>query len=328
MNVSRSCAVAHTADVLQEIASSMLVPLRVGAPRDVEFRAYVEHADVGAAVVARLRSTQHTVDRDAHSISSGDRDLLKLILHRGGDLAVRQDGSQARMAPDHLILCDTARPYRLVATSPCDVIIVGLPRSLFGSSADLMSRIVATPVPSDRGTRAVIAAFLTGLADNIDDLPGAAGIHLADALVSLAVAAFTEITPERREAGTELADRILAYASANLDDPLLSAEAVAGRHGISVRHLHTLLRRRGVTFAAWVRTERLRRIRRDLLDPGLAQRTTAAIAARWGLHDPGHLARALKREYGQTAAEIRQASATAGQPAVAPAAYARPNISV
>ncbi|HEX6470034.1 MAG TPA: helix-turn-helix domain-containing protein [Streptosporangiaceae bacterium] len=326
MNVSQSGAVAHTADVLQQIASSMLVPLRVWAPPDVRFRAYVERADVGAAVVARLRSTQHTVDRDAHSISSGDRDLFKLILHLSGDLAVRQDGYQARMAPDHLILCDTARPYQLVAPGACDVVIVGLPRSLFGSSADLMCRMTARSMPSDRGTKAVIAAFLTGLADNIDDLPGPAGVRLADALVSLVIAAFTEITPGRRDAGTELVDRILAFASANLHDPLLSAESVARRHGISIRHLHTLLRPRGVTFAAWVRTERLRRIRGDLLDPALAQRTTAAIAARWGLHDPAHLARALKREFGQTAAEIRQTSAAAGEPAAA--GYARPNISV
>jgi transcriptional regulator GlxA family with amidase domain len=134
-------------------------------------------------------------------------------------------------------------------------------------------------------------------------------VRLADALISLVIAAFTEISPERLEAGTDLADRILAYASANLDDPLLSVETVAKRHGISIRHLHNTLQRRDVTFAAWVRTERLRRIRRDLLDPAFAQRTTAAIAARWGMHDPGHLARALKREFGQTAAGIRQASA-------------------
>jgi methylphosphotriester-DNA--protein-cysteine methyltransferase len=50
---------------------------------------------------------------------------------------------------------------------------------------------------------------------------------------------------------------------------------------------------------------RLTRIRRDLLDPALATRTAAAIAARWGM-DPGHLSRALRKEFGLIAAEIRR----------------------
>jgi AraC-like DNA-binding protein len=296
----------RTAGALQAIVSSMLVPLRVRAPDDSPFQAYVDHAEVGSVVVARLRSTPHVVTRDARSITSTDRDLFKLIADRRGALTVAQNGWRARMRPNDLILCDTSQPYRVTVPCGCDVVVVGVPRSMLGPSADLLTRRTGQPVPGDRGTRSVIAAFLSGLADNVDDLPGSGGIRLADALSSLIVAAFTETTPERVDTSTDLADRILAYALAHLRDPFLSAESVARRHGISVRHLHTLLQRRDVTFAAWVRAERLRRVRRDLLDPAFAQRTTAAIAAHWGLHDPGHLARALKREFGQTAAEIRR----------------------
>jgi AraC-like DNA-binding protein len=107
-----------------------------------------------------------------------------------------------------------------------------------------------------------------------------------------------------------LADRLLSYALASLHDPGLSAQSVAHRHGISVRYLHKLMRDRDIRFAAWVRRERMRRIRRDLLDPRLAHVTAAGIAARWGIQDPDHLGRSLRAEFGCGAAEIR---ACAGQ---------------
>jgi AraC-like DNA-binding protein len=290
---------------LQAVASSILVPLRVTAPRDAPFRASVDSAGVGPAVVARIRSTPHLVSREAHRITSADRDLLKVVLHRRGAATVAQDSRRGQVEPGELFVFDTARPYEFAITGVCDVVVVGMPRSLLGAGADLISRRTAAPVPSDSGTRAVVAAFLSGLGDHVDGLPGSAGVHLADALAALLVAAFTETTAERADVASDLSDRIIAYALANLADPALSVTSAARHHGISPRHLHQLFSRRGRTFAAWVRQERLRRIRRDLLDPAFARRTTAAIAARWGILDPGHLGRALKREFGQTAAELR-----------------------
>jgi AraC-like DNA-binding protein len=129
--------------------------------------------------------------------------------------------------------------------------------------------------------------------------------YLADALTALLLAAFADTTPERASVASDLVDRIRAYALAHLDDPHLSAERVARRHHISIRHLHALFKGSDLTFAAWVRHERLLRIRRDLLDPASADISTATIAARWGVHDPKHLGRALKREFGETVSNLR-----------------------
>jgi len=287
------------------VASSILVPLRVTTSAAVGFRVRVDSARVGPVAVARIRGTPHQVSREARSITSTDGELLKVTLYRGGPAYVTQDDRRHRANPGDLVVFDTGRPYELSVPDVCDVVVIGLPRAMLGVNADLISRHVATPRPCDCGTRAVIAGFLSGLADHIDVLPGMSGIHLADALASLIITAFAETPPERIEVTTDLADRITAYTLANLGDPALSVESVARRHGISARYLHELFRRRGRTFAAWVRHERLTRIRRDLLDPAHATRTTAVIAARWGIHDPGHLSRALKKQFGQSAAEIR-----------------------
>ncbi len=139
------------------------------------------------------------------------------------------------------------------------------------------------------------------------DLPrqGVARTYLADALTTLMLAAFVDTTPEQASVASPLVDRIRVYVLAHLGDPLLSTELIARRHHISVRHLHALFKGYDLTFAAWVRHERLLRIRRDLLDPACADRSTAAIAARWGVLDTKHLGRALKREFGETVSDLR-----------------------
>lgn len=182
------------------------------------------------------------------------------------------------------------------------MVVIGLPRGMLGPHAD---RISGNTAATDTATRTLIATFLSGPGEHIADLPRA-DAHLADALAGPLIAAFADTTPERLDLASSLTDRILAFALANLADPTLCAHTVARRHGISARHLHHLLHRRGQTLAAWVREQRLHHIRRDLADPDLAARTTAAIAARWGVHDAGHLAWALKQRYGQTAVEIQR----------------------
>jgi AraC-like DNA-binding protein len=80
-----------------------------------------------------------------------------------------------------------------------------------------------------------------------------------------------------------------------------------------VRYLHKLFHGWDQTFAAWVRRQRLLRIRHDLLDPALSHQATAVIAARWGVLDTRHLGRAMKSEFGETVREIRRGQREAAQ---------------
>lgn len=290
---------------LQETASSILVPLRVTTLGEDGFRANVQATRAGAVVLARIRSTPHEVARVTDSITSTDRELFKLTLHRHGRAAVTQDDRQHRTSPGDLVVFDATRPYRLTVLDPCHLVVIGLPRGMIGPYADRISQVTATPLASDTGLRAVIAGFLSGLGDRLDEPPGAAGPPLADALVSLFIGAFAGTTAERADTATGLLDRIVAYCVANLGDPTLSVRSVARRHGISPRQPHQLFRHRERTFAAWLRHERLRRIHRELANPALAQVGSAVIARRWGIADPTHLSRTLKAEFGITASQLR-----------------------
>ncbi|MFB9837672.1 AraC-like ligand-binding domain-containing protein [Actinoallomurus acaciae] len=268
-------------------------------------RTHVDSARVGPVTVARIRGGSPHPSCEVRRVISAERGRFAVTLYRSGTACGAQGGRPFQASAGDLVVLDTGRPYELSVAGASDIVAIELPHGMLGANTDLVGRYVATPQRCDRGAWAVLAAFLSGLADRINGLTDIADIHLADALVSLIVAAFAEPAPEPADVGEELTDRILAHALANLADPALSVDSVARRHGISPRYLHQLFRRRGLTFAAWVRRERLIRIRRDLLDPALATRTTAAIAAHWGIQDHGHLSRALKREFGLTAAGLR-----------------------
>ncbi|MGI5231873.1 helix-turn-helix domain-containing protein [Actinoallomurus sp. CA-142502] len=269
------------------------------------FRTHVDSARVGPMSVARIRGVFPQTAYEMRRVVSAERGRFAVALYRSGTAHVAQDGRRFQAGRGDLVVLDTGRPHELSMAGACDIVVIELPHGMLGANADLVGRHVATPRRCDHGAWAVLAAFLSGLADRIDGLVGMPDIHLADALVSLIVAAFAEPAPESAEAGDAMTDQILAHTLANLSDPALSVDSVARRHGISPRYLHQLFQRRDLTFAAWVRHERLIRIRRDLMDPALATRTTAVIAAHWGIHDHGHLSRALKKEFGLTAAEFR-----------------------
>ncbi|MFC8665538.1 helix-turn-helix domain-containing protein [Streptomyces sp. NPDC057199] len=311
----------HQATVgeLERAASTVLAPLAVTAPRasagvgvgaGVEagaFRADIDAAAVGRAAVARIRGSGHLVQRSARAISSTDPELLKITLHRSAEpAAADQGGTQSRAHSGDFVVFDMTRPYRLAVADGCDVMAVGISRTELGRHADTVAARAARRLPADTGAQAVLAAFLQGLGRHLDELAGPAQAHAGDALVSLLLAAFTETEPGRMDTATELVDRIRVYVLANLSDPSLCVDSVAVAHGISARQLHRLFHRTGAPFAAWLRGERLARVRRDLLDPAQDGRTTAAVAARWGLHDPRHLSRALKSEYGTTARDLRR----------------------
>lgn len=286
------------------------MPLTVTARGDTPFWASVESAAAGPAVIARVSGAAHTVARRARSITSTDPELVKTVLFGRGTAVAAQDERHHALGPGDLAVLDTTRPYALTVTEECAVLAVGLPRSLLGAHAGTVARRTAQPVPSDRGVRGVLRALLQGVGEHIDgDLPATSGAHLADALTALLTAVYADTTAERAAVPCDLTERIIGFARANLDDPGLSVVSVARAHGISPRHLHQLFRRAGgLTFAAWVRHERLHRVRKDLADPSLRHLTTTAIAAHWGLHDPAHLSRALKAEFGRTPTEIRQAA--------------------
>ncbi|MFK0171051.1 helix-turn-helix domain-containing protein [Streptomyces sp. NPDC090306] len=304
MTVCRSSRLRGT-ESFEAVASALFAPLRVTHPDPKGFEATVGHTAVGPMVVARVRATPAVVTRDNRSITSSDVEWMHFNLHHHGSLTAVQADRTTTVRPGELFACDGTRPYRLIGADASDMTVLCVPRASLGRYANSIGRRTALPLPGAGGIGGLLSHALSAVSE---DFPcrDVSRTHVADALTALLLAAFADTAPEGAPVVSDLVDRIRAYALAHLGDSRLTAEQVARRHRISVRHLHVLFRGNDLTFAAWVRHERLLRIRRDLLDPASCDVSTAAIAARWGVHDPKHLGRALKHEFGETVSDLRR----------------------
>ncbi|GDY32664.1 helix-turn-helix domain-containing protein [Gandjariella thermophila] len=295
----------------QQAASTAFAPLRIRPANLDRFAGHIRHEQAGGLVVADIRSAPVTVARTAKLITSGDNEIYKVALHVSGTATISQDGRQHRLRPGDLVIYDTTRPYTLDFREDYRTVVIACPRDRLAAHANALSRTTAVPIGTNSGVRRLVAGFFNGLAGELDSTVPEGGAYLADSLLDMVVMAF--LGPERRNdcARSALIDRVIAHCEANLSDPCLSVHTVARAHGISTRYLHKLFATRDQPLAAWIRSRRLDRIRRDLENPGLANRTVAAIAARWGMPDPAHASRSFRAAYGISPSEYRRHALTA-----------------
>ncbi|MFI8521541.1 helix-turn-helix domain-containing protein [Streptomyces sp. NPDC085481] len=99
--------------------------------------------------------------------------------------------------------------------------------------------------------------------------------------------------------------RVTRFIEDNLGDPDLTPQAIADRHNISLRSLHSLFSGRSLSVAAHIRASRLERAREDLERVELSGVPVQAIGARWGFSGPSVFSRTFRNAYGVAPAEHR-----------------------
>lgn len=295
---------------LEEAISLICGPVKVRAMDDgsVEEEVSEEAGGMIAGPIAILNGAGNypvRVVRTHRFIDEGEPHLVKVFFPLRGTVAVEQDDDKCLTGPGRLLAFDNGRPYELRFRGSYDFMSLGIPQRMLGTHVSRLMRQGPASIPVDARGQRLAASLLRGalrqpdLAATEDSSP-----YLADALVSLVLAAADRRPP--RMPGAGLANRVMSYCLAHLNDPDLSVESVAHEHNVSVRQLNRVMGANGIKLAAWIRGQRLERIRRDLADPSLAGRSAERIAADWGILDASHISRAMRAEFGQNASQIRR----------------------
>ncbi|MBP3977766.1 helix-turn-helix domain-containing protein [Microbacterium sp. BLY] len=295
-----STLVARDISEFRAAVSASFVPLQVSTGAD-RFRGVIRGAAVDEVHVTDVRATSHVVERTTGLIARGDRSYFKVSLMLSGTGLLIQDDREAVLQPGDLAVYDTSRPYSLVFDRDFRTMVVMFPKHLLTLPADLMGQLTAVRISGREGLGGMVVPYLTQLAGHLDELAGTTGARLAHSALDLVTTVFTrELGLDRASADPHraLLQRIRAHIDRNLGATDLGPASIAAAHFISTRHLHGLFQEQGVTVSTWIRTRRLEQCRRDLLDPMLADRPVAAIAARWGFVDAAHFSRAFKNAFG------------------------------
>lgn len=220
-----------------------------------------------------------------------------------------------------LWLSDASRPYEPPlgqGRRVTDAVSVEFPKALVPLPPDRVGRLLGKPLPGRDGTGALLAGFLTDLAEQADAFPPSHAPRLGMVLLDLLLAWLTQLLDAEAALGPEtrqqaLIERIQDFIRHNLHEPELAPPLIAAAHHISLSYLHRLFGQhsQGETVAAWIRRQRLEGARRDLADPALHTTPVHAIATRWGHHHPADFSRAFRSAYGMPPTKYRLQAPTA-----------------
>lgn len=300
--------VARDISQFRAAINSSFVPLQVSSAHPDRFRGVIRQSGIDEVHITDVRATDHVVERTPELIARGDRPYFKVSLMLAGTGLLIQDDREALLSPGDLAVYDTSRPYSLVFDEDFRTMVVMFPRHLCTLPPEMIGQLTAVRISGTEGLGSVVTPYLTQLAANLDQVAGTTGARLVHSALDLVTTVFT------RELGLDgaaadphraLMQRIRGYIDRNLASTDLCPSSIAAAHFISTRHLHGLFQEQGATVSTWIRTRRLERCRRDLIDPVFADRPVAAVAARWGFVDAAHFSRAFKAAFDVSPSEFR-----------------------
>lgn len=300
-----------------ELIGQSYAPYRIRSEHEDNFTARLDVAQFGQAYLIHMAQPSLEAHRDSVLIRQDDPEFYTFGLNIHGHVQMTQNRRTVMVGPGELVMHDTSRPFRCVVRGKRSKggdrhigISFNFPRRLLPLPERTARQLILTALPARAGFGRLIWRHLAGLCRD-QAYPSAEAGRLGIVTVDLVAALFAQHleaeaalpVPTYQRA---LLARVYAFIDRNLANPNLAAELIAAAHGVSVRHLHRLFGSQGTAVASWIRAQRLERCRRDLIDPGLRDRTVAAIGARWGLVNPAHFSRAFRAAYGHSPGQYRQ----------------------
>src|SRR5512135_187253 len=247
----------------------------VRGPPSPRFSAEVEVREVGALRVVRCACEPFSGSRRDPELARSDEAYFGLLLLEAGRERVRSRASDSVLDAGQLLLWDSTRPVEFELLGPLRKTTLLVPQRALRARLPGVDRFVGRSIDWRSGVGALAASHLEALATHAPPVGTRHGESLADATLEL-LATCLEATGgapvERSSAG--LLQAIKATIDRRLDDPELDPAGIAERHGISVRYLHLLFGREGITVSRWILQQRLERCRRDLERSGPRIRVT------------------------------------------------------
>ncbi|MFG2730425.1 hypothetical protein [Streptomyces canus] len=274
--------VAESPDEWAQLITESFVPLSLGSASR-SFRGSVRSSVLGpAATLTEVRTHGYSVVvRSARLVRGEPRDDCLFSLHLDGEGAVLQDGNEAGLSCGGGALYDASRPYELRFPTGTRQLVLQMPRDQLRDRVDRVEDMCGRALPATHPAVRVLAAYVRELADTCDKLTSdqraELGVTAVDLLATAlrAAAGAGSAVPGGRAA---LLAAMRTFARDHLADPRLTPEALARRHGVSLRYTAELFAADGSSPAAFIRAERLRAAHRTLTDPRYAALTVSAVA--------------------------------------------------
>ncbi|MFE2283713.1 helix-turn-helix domain-containing protein [Streptomyces sp. NPDC059443] len=296
-----------------EAVSTDVMPVTLSTRHAADFRASFTYLDLGVVQLSALACSPVLSRRTLSHVRRGDPEHLQLALITQGAFRISQRSNESVVAGG-LVLTDTSRPSEGECRGgQVETVVMQIPRQALALSSDRVDRLLAQNLAASAGSGAILADFLKtlltrGPSCSPEELRGMGSVtlDLATAFLARQLGDPGQAPAEARE--QEALRRIYRFIENNLGDPDLTPQAVADRHGVSLRTLYNLYADQPLSVAAHIRQARLERACADLERPEVSRQPVQMIALRWGFSSVSAFSRAFREVYGTTPTEHRRAS--------------------
>ncbi|MGW8703377.1 AraC-like ligand-binding domain-containing protein [Streptomyces eurythermus] len=300
-------------DMWQELVSRTHAPLMLESTHKTDFRAVQRILTFGEVTIWPTTFKPVHFVRTPRLIRASDPETVHLSLPLKGALRGVHGDLDLASGPDAFFLLDSSRPLR-VLSGDGDLAHTGIgmeiPKAVLPLTRGKMDALMARQLPASSGFGALLAQFLRRTSRDAACYQSSDAHRLSTLAVDLVSALFAHTLEDHRSLTPEahrrtLLLRVRSFILQHLHNPALTPPMIAAAHHVSVSHLHRLFQEEEDTVAAFIRRQRLERVRLDLADSTSSSRSLQQIAARWGFDYYVSFTRAFRSCYGLTPHDYR-----------------------
>lgn len=291
--------------------STRFLPMDITKYGNGPFEGILEGAVIAGFPLTRVTQSASTSELTARQARAGDKgDNLLLKIKIAGVSYARQNDRASVQRAGELVLFENAATV-LDSMGETTSYYLEIPREKLERLYGPAKIFTSLTIGADQASTGLVTSYFRELAAVHERLTVDAAERLMSIGLDLVAASIAERlardTPKPLHS-TMLVHRAKAYIEANLGDPTLDPNQLAGAVGVSLRQLQKLFHERGRHISDWIWQRRLEVAAKRLADPGFSHVQIGNLAYGCGFLHQSHFSRRFKSLYGMSPSEYRQVS--------------------
>lgn len=259
-----------------------------------------------------LSCSRQTVSRSPEMVAMRQAPYFELLYARRGAIRATHGGVRSTVPQGGFIILNDQLAYELDFPDGSDCLTVRMPDDWACQWLPDIHSSVGEPIGVYNPWGRPLAGLLTAIADSGLETASLSREVIADQIGAMGSLLSSSSMVERSKTERGLCRRIRDAVRDRHDDPEISPELIAKELQISVRHLHRVLARSGISFGRFLNSVRISAAESLLLSTHTNHLQIGEIAWRVGYADQSHFARIFRDTHGCSPSDFRRSCGHSG----------------